>query len=66
MTQKHQSDCYRIIKGQKYINWGDVLDDEGEAMIESCKMHKIPHRVIKHPDGFKRLFVREDKTELFT
>lgn len=64
MATKHQMDCYRMIKGKKFINWGDVLDSEGEAMIESCKMHKIVHRVFAHPGGFKRLFIREGMAAL--
>lgn len=63
---KHQTECYRTIKGQKYINWCDVLDENGEAALEACKMRKIPHRAFKHPDGFIRLFVREDMAHKLT
>lgn len=66
MPVKHQSECYRMIKGKKFINWCDVLSEEDEAAVEACKLHKIPHRVFNHPDGFRRLFVREDKASLLT
>jgi len=66
MPEKLQSECYRTIGGKRFINWCDILEPEHEAMAEACKLHKIPHRIFKHPDGFRRLFVREDKVHLLT
>jgi len=61
MPVKHQADCYRTIDGHRYINWGDVLTREDEAAVAAAKSLCIPHRVFRHPDGFRRLFIREDQ-----
>ena len=66
MAIKHQMYCFRVIKGKKFINFCDIRSEKDESFIDACKLHKIPHRVFKHPDGFRRLFVREDKAELLT
>lgn len=60
---KHQADCYRMIKGRKYINRGDIIGPDDEAAVFACKANKIPHRVIRHRDGFRQLFVREDQAQ---
>lgn len=57
---KHQINCYRIIKGIKYVNWCDILSTEDEIAVKICKTRKIAHRVVKHSDGFQMLFIRED------
>lgn len=59
MSTKHQMNCYRTIKGQRYVNWCDILCAEHEAEIAKAKSLKIPHRVVRHPEGFRRLFVLE-------
>lgn len=63
MPEKDQSLCYRTIKGKKYINWCDILEDRHELEVEKAKRLKIPHRVFKHPDGFSRLFVLETEAD---
>lgn len=61
MSTKHQNNCYRVIKGQRYVNWCDILCIEHEAEIAKVKAEGIPHRVFRHPDGFRRLFVLESE-----
>lgn len=60
MPYKPQSDCYRTIKGEMYENLCDVISEETEAAVIEVKELKLRHRVIKHPDGFKQLFVHAD------
>lgn len=59
MPEKFQSDCYRTVQSVRYVNYCDVLEDKHEGYVRACKENKIPHRLFKHPDGFKRLFVHE-------
>lgn len=58
---KHQSDCYRIIKGVKYINWCDLIyqPEENDRILKEIKAKKIKHRRIKHPDGYYQLFIKK-------
>lgn len=60
MPFKDQTKCYRTINGQRYVNLCDIMEDYHEALAAKCKREKVPHRVIKHPDGYRQLFVRED------
>ena len=60
MPVKHQSDCYRTIRGERYKNLCDVLGPDDEAALEEVKAKKLRHRVIKHPDGFRQLFIHSD------
>lgn len=64
MSIKHQIDCYRTIKGEKYVNWCDVLGPEHELIVSRIKARNVPHRIFRHPDGFRRLFVKETATAL--
>ena len=66
MATKHQGDCYRTIKGEKYVNWCDILGPEHEALVLKCKALKVSHRVFRHPDGFRRLFVWQRQTHLLS
>lgn len=60
MPYKDQTKCYRNINGQRYENACDVLDDRAERDVELCKAGKFRHRLIKHPDGYKQLFVHQE------
>jgi hypothetical protein len=61
---KHQTNCYRTIKGERYVNLCDVLSPADEALVLKAKAVGAPHRIIKHPDGFKMLFVSERQIHL--
>lgn len=60
---KHQSFCYRNIKGINYINFADLIypDHENEFIIKQAKdkYHKV-HK-IKHPSGYYQIFVANPK-----
>jgi hypothetical protein len=60
MPYKDQTLCYRTIAGTRYVNWCDVLGDEERVILAGVKARKLPHRVVRHKDGFESLFVRED------
>lgn len=59
MPDKDQLYSYRVIDGERYINAGDVLAPAHETAIALVKRLRLRHRVFRHPDGFKRLFVLE-------
>lgn len=58
MPVKVQDECFRTIKGERYVNWCDVLGPDTEAEALKIKKHGFKHRIFRHPDGFKRVFVR--------
>jgi hypothetical protein len=59
MAVKLQDMCYRTIKGERYVNWCDLIAIELEDEVRKVKQYGFPHRIYKHPDGFRRLFIRE-------
>lgn len=59
MAYKDQTLCYRTINGERYVNWCDILEPYHDALVEKVKRLKLPHRVVKHPDGYGQLFVAE-------
>jgi hypothetical protein len=59
MAIKEQTNCFRTIQGKRFINWCDLLCAEHEAEIAKVKAAGIPHRIFRHPAGFRRLFVLE-------
>ena len=63
MPYKDQSDCYRTIKGEKYINLCDMLEQRDDDALAEIKEKKLRHRVIKHPDGFRQLFIHSDDVQ---
>lgn len=59
---KHQTDAYRIIKGRRFVNYCDVLNEEHEDIVQRAKSRKVQHRVVRM-DGFDRLFVLESAVD---
>jgi hypothetical protein len=59
MPVKVQDHCYQIIKGERYVNWCDLICPTLEDEVRKVKQHGFKRRIFKHPDGFRRLFVRE-------
>jgi hypothetical protein len=60
-NMKHQSQCYRTIKGQRLLNYCDLImsDEENNKVIaEAKKKYKIV-RKLKHPSGYYQLFISE-------
>jgi hypothetical protein len=63
MPIKHQSNCYRNIKGVRYENYSDLIygDEDNERIIKQAQaLYKLV-RKIKHPDGYYQLFVNHLK-----
>ena len=60
MPYKQQQNCYRTIKGVRYVNFCDVLGSEEDMIVRQVKAKRIAHRLVKHKDGFNVLFVHED------
>ena len=59
MPVKVQDQCFRNINGERYVNWCDLIDPQLDAEVEKVKRLGFRHRIFRHPDGFRRLFVRE-------
>lgn len=61
MPTKHQSNCYRVLNGEKFINWCDLIfeDEENERIIKEARQKFRKVRKIKHVDGYYQLFVLE-------
>jgi hypothetical protein len=61
LNMKHQSNCYRNIKGKHYINYIDLImsEQENEIAINEAKRKFASIRKIKHPSGYYQLFVSE-------
>lgn len=61
MPYKHQSNCYRNIKGVKYINYSDLLyadETENDEVVARAKTEYKLVKVIKHHSGeYKQVFV---------
>lgn len=60
MPTKHQDKCYRTIKGEKYMNFCDVLGEIDFQAVDMAKQLKLRRRLIKHPDGYRQLFIHKD------
>lgn len=57
---KHQTDCYRIIKGRKYINFADLImgDEENFKVIgEATRTYPFVKRIKHHSGEYYQLFV---------
>lgn len=57
---KHQTNCYRIIGGVKYMNWMDLIqgDEQNAIGIEEAKKQFSKIKKIKHWSGeYYQLFV---------
>lgn len=63
MPYKHQAACFRTINGARYVNYCDILSDEHEECVVTAKVRQLRHRVIKHKDGFRQLFVHENDVD---
>lgn len=63
MPIKHQSQCYRVIGGEKYTNLCDLImsEEENTLAFESAKKTYTLVRQIKHPDGYYQLFAAKPK-----
>lgn len=60
MAFKHQANCYRNIKGEKYINYCDLImgDEENILAIENAKKEFSKVKIIPHwSKEYKQLFV---------
>lgn len=60
MAFKHQSNCYRNIKGVKYENHADLIygEVENQEVIEKAKKEYKNVKKIKHHSGaYYQLFV---------
>jgi hypothetical protein len=57
---KHQSDCYRTIRGQRWPNLCDILETYHEEEVAARRLagHRI--RLFKHPDGYRQAFIHPD------
>ena len=62
--EKDQTKCYRTINGQHYVNLCDVMSENEQATVIKVKSLRLRHRLIKHPDGFYRLFVHADEVRV--
>ncbi len=61
---KHQTNCYRNIKGVEYKNYADLIysDVENKKVVEEAKAEFSKVRVIKHWTGdFQQVFVANQK-----
>lgn len=60
MSLKHQSQCYRYFKGEKYVNYADLIygDKENERVIAEAKAQYGSVRKVKHKSGYYQLFVK--------
>lgn len=63
MAFKHQSNCYRTINGEKWVNLCDVLGPEDKAEIVRRKAlgQKIAMR--KHAEGYHQAFIHPNDLE---
>lgn len=57
MPRKQQQDCYRTINGERYVNMCDVHGREEQDYVDAAKRIHASHRLVKHKDGFRILFV---------
>lgn len=60
---KHQANCYRNIKGVKYINYADLVmnDEENERVENKIRAEHGLVKKIKHHSGeYYQLFVAQE------
>ena len=57
MPYKDQTKCYRTFDGVRYLNQCDVLDEVHFKLVEKAKRLKVRHRMVRHQDGYKQLYV---------
>lgn len=60
MPYKNQEKCFRTIKGEKYINYCDILSDDQQIEIDKLKQAGKRIKLIKHPDGFYQAFIHSN------
>lgn len=63
MSVKHQSECYRILKGIRYTNYADLImsEEENLAVIAKARAEYVHVARRKHPDGYEQVFVAHPK-----
>ncbi len=60
MSFKDQTQCYRTIKGVKWPNFCDILEDSDQADVDAFKASGGRVAIRTHPDGYKQAFVHPD------
>lgn len=64
MSIKHQQDCFRVINGEKLINYCDLIfsDEANEQVIAQAKIaYKTVRKIKNTAGGYYQLFVSDKK-----
>lgn len=63
MPFKHQTDSYRVVKGERFVCWSDIDCDDvraaAKAEVAALRAQGVRTFVQHHPSGYSRVFIHE-------
>jgi hypothetical protein len=60
MAFKDQTQCYRTIKGVRWPNFCDILEDYHQDDVDAFKAWGGRIAIRTHPEGYKQAFAHPD------
>lgn len=66
MAFKDQTECYRTIKGQRWLNLCDILDQHHQDSVDEFRAWGGRVALRSHPDGYKQAFAHPDDLARWT